>query len=151
MSEADARAVAAWHYPDEYAFNDWSADPDDLADLLDPTGWGQRYLAVDSAAYGLAGFFAFAPEGAAVEMGLGLRPDLTGRGVGLSFVEAGLAYAEQRYGPSDVVLRVPSFNVRAITVYERAGFQAVEKYEQETNGGLHPFVLMVRTSPHTHR
>ena len=36
-------AVAAWHYKDEYAFYDFEADADDLAELLDPAGWGDTY------------------------------------------------------------------------------------------------------------
>ena len=45
MTEADANAVAGWRYPGEYAFYDWTRDPDDLAELLDPAGWGRRYSA----------------------------------------------------------------------------------------------------------
>lgn len=39
MTAADAHAVAAWRYPAEYSFYDADADPDDLAELLDPAEW----------------------------------------------------------------------------------------------------------------
>jgi len=42
MTEADARAVAGWRYPGPYAFYDADQDPDDLAELLDPSEWGRR-------------------------------------------------------------------------------------------------------------
>jgi [ribosomal protein S18]-alanine N-acetyltransferase len=47
MTAADAHAIAAWRYPAEYSFYDANADLDDLAELLDPAEWGQRYFAAD--------------------------------------------------------------------------------------------------------
>jgi [ribosomal protein S18]-alanine N-acetyltransferase len=41
---------------------------------------------------------------------------------------------------------VAAFNRRAITVYERAGFQEVERFEHVTNGGRHAFIRMARTT-----
>jgi hypothetical protein len=37
MSQADAEAIARWQYPAPFSFYDWTSDPDDLAELLDPT------------------------------------------------------------------------------------------------------------------
>lgn len=71
------------------------------------------------------------------EIGLGLRPDLTGKGFGLRFVEAGVDYAATVLGATEFALAVAAFNRRAITVYERAGFRQVKRYPHETNGGIH--------------
>ncbi len=142
MTEPDARAVAAWRYPGEYAFYDLDADPGDLAELLDPARWGREYFAADDEAGRLAGFFVFKRLGDAIDVGLGLRPHLTGRGLGLEFLEAGLRFA----AAGRAVLRVAAFNRRAIAVYERAGFRVVERYEQPANGGLHPFIRMERAT-----
>jgi [ribosomal protein S18]-alanine N-acetyltransferase len=143
MTAADAGAIAAWHYPGEYRFYDADQDPDDLAELLDPAEWGTRYFAADAAG-GLAGYFVFKHRDAEVEIGLALRPDLTGRGLGAGFLEAGLRFAAERYGAARTVVAVAAFNRRAIAVYERAGFRAVERYEHATNGGVHPFIRMER-------
>src|SRR4051794_39826049 len=98
MTAADAEAVAGWRYPGEYAFYDATADPADLALLLDPAGWGTRYFAADLDGK-LAGFFEFKPAAGEVhELGLGLRPDLTGRGLGAAFLAAGLEFAAARFG-----------------------------------------------------
>ena len=83
-------------------------------------------------------------EGADVVVGLGLRPYLTGRGLGLRFVEAGIEFAVERFHPQRLRLAVASFNKRAITVYERAGFERVRAYDHETNGGVHCFLELVR-------
>jgi [ribosomal protein S18]-alanine N-acetyltransferase len=139
MTEEDASAIAAWRYPEPYAFYDWAQDPDDLAELLDPAEWGRRYFAADAEGR-LAGFFVFKAHDGSTEIGLGLRPDLTGRGLGASFLEAGL-----RFAPAERhTLAVAAFNQRAIRVYERAGFVVTERYTHRTNGADHAFLRMER-------
>jgi len=143
MAEADARAIAGWHYEGAYSFYDMEQDPDDLGELLDPANWGSSYFAVDDECGELVGFFCFAlSEPAVVEIGLGLRPDLTGRGLGPSFLETGLAFASAQYRPLGFRLAVAAFNTRAIRLYEGAGFRWVRTFVQETNGGQHEFVEM---------
>ena len=143
MTGADAAAIAAWHYPGAYAFYDAAQDPADLAELLDPTGWGRRYFAADAEGV-LAGFFVFKVDGATTEIGLGLRPDLTGRGLGAAFLRAGLEFAAERFGAERYTLSVAAFNRRAIAVYERGGFVATDRFQHHANGGLHLFIRMVR-------
>jgi ribosomal-protein-alanine N-acetyltransferase len=147
MTAADAHAVAAWRYPGEYSFYNADADADDLAELLDPAEWGQRYFAADETAHHeLAGFLEVKLTGPVAEIGLGLRPDLTGHGAGESFVRTCLRFASATLGAQSYTLAVAAFNHRAITVYERAGFQEVERFEHVTNGGLHAFVRMTRST-----
>ena len=148
MTETDARAVAAWHYPGVYSFYDWDQDADDLAELLDPAEWGRRYFAVDDGRE-LAGFVVFKLLDRVAEVGLGLRPDMTGRGLGDEFVGAALRFAADTLGAESYVLAVATFNRRAIAVYERAGFrQAGQHYQHRTNGGVHEFVRMTRGPLH---
>jgi len=143
MTAVDARAVAAWRYEGEYAFYDAAADADDLAELLDAGEWGRRYFSVDDDD-ALVGFVVLKASGGIVEIGLGLRPDLTGKGLGRDFVDAGLSFAAQRCGDPSFELAVAAFNERAITVYQRVGFEIVQRYLHETNGDVHPFVRMAR-------
>jgi [ribosomal protein S18]-alanine N-acetyltransferase len=145
MNEQEARAIARWHYEGPYAFYDMDQDADDLAELLNPRSWEEKYYAVFDEQGELAGFFTFTKDGEAVEIGLGLRPDLTGKGkgVGLEFVQAGLEFAKSEYAVSAFRLRVATFNRRAIRVYEQAGFRPVRVFMHETNGGKHEFLEMV--------
>ncbi len=144
MTEEQASAIAAWRYEGVYAFYDWDADPEDLDELLDASKRGDRYHAVLDDEGSLVGFFELTAEGPTVELGLGLRPDLTGRGLGLKFVSAGLEFARERYAPTTFRLKVATFNQRAIRVYERAGFQRCRNFRHRTNNAEFDFVEMSR-------
>jgi ribosomal-protein-alanine N-acetyltransferase len=143
MREAEAQEVAAWRYDAPYSFYDADADAGDLALLLSAEHREGRYFSA-LADGELVGFFGFGTDGGDVVVGLGLRPDLTGRGLGLEFVEAGLDFARGRFEPSRFRLSVATFNERAIRVYERAGFVPLRRYDHETNGGVYPFLDMAR-------
>ena len=144
MDEKDARAVAAWRYEAPYDFYDTVNDQDDLAELLDPQRREGAYFSAFDGSDALVGFFQLEKKGQSVEVGLGLRPDLTGKGFGLGFLLQGLEFARQRFSPKGFRLSVATFNERAIRVYERAGFRRVKVFMHHTNGGEHPFLLMTR-------
>jgi [ribosomal protein S18]-alanine N-acetyltransferase len=144
MSEEDAQRIASWRYEPPYSFYDADADADDLALLLGRESREGRYFAAFSNDE-LVGFFSFQSDADDVVVGLGLRPDRTGRGLGLQFVEAGLAFARDRFGRSRFRLSVATFNERAIRVYQRAGFLPLRTFDHKTNGGVHPFLEMSRS------
>ena len=146
MLEPEARAIAAWHYEPPYSFYDWTADENDLAELLSEEAREGAYFSALGAHDELVGFFGFKQQGATVEIGLGLRPDLTGRGLGLPFLEQGLDFARATLGPKRFSLSVAMFNERAIRVYERAGFERGRTFDHETNGGVHSFLEMTRSA-----
>ena len=144
MSQGEAEAIAVWSYEPPYDFYDAPADERDQAELLDPVRRGDRYFSARDAADVLIGFFDFRREDDVVVVGLGLRPDLTGRGLGQSFLEGGLAFAVEQYSPRRFKLSVAEFNARGIEVYRRAGFVMTRSFMHETNGGLFSFVEMER-------
>ncbi len=141
LTQSDAEKIASWHYEGEYAFYDYEADPEDLAELLDPELRGESMFAVRDSTGELVGFFAFQNTDGVVDFGLGLRPDLTGKGLGEKFVCAGLDFAQSRFSPKTIQLRVAAFNKRA-KVYKRVGFRVVEHYMNRTNGGEFEFIRM---------
>lgn len=143
MTQEEAQAIAEWRYPEPYSFYDWTADQDDVRELLDPALRGQAYWAVKDEDE-LVGHFSLKPKGDDLEIGLGLRPDLTGRGLGADFLAAGLEFARARFAPERFTLAVATFNKRAITVYERAGFARERVYMHATNGGEWEFLEMSR-------
>ena len=135
-TEALFTARATWRYPPPYDFYD-----DDGIPPLNP----ERFFSVLADDGSIAGFYYFEERGEAVFYGLGLRPDLTGRGLGLAFVKAGLEVAQRRFGPKRFVLDVAEFNERAIHVYERAGFRRTGSKSRLFEGwGDIPFVDVER-------
>jgi [ribosomal protein S18]-alanine N-acetyltransferase len=105
---------AAWRYPPPYDFYD-----DDGVPPKNP----EWFYGVHDEDGELVGFYVFAARGEAVFYGLGLRPDLTGRGLGQEFVDTGIAFARSTLCAGRIVLDVAAFNERALKVYERAGFR----------------------------
>ena len=112
-SESAIREIVQWRYGPPFEFYDGDGEPP-----LNP----ERFFEARDEARNLVGFFYFEERGEALFYGLGLRPDLTGRGLGLEFVRRGLEYIREHLGARTVILDVAAFNERAIRVYERAGF-----------------------------
>ncbi len=132
-----------WKYPAPYDFYDATADMEDYKEFITPTQWPDRFWQVRHGE-DLVGFFtADSGNDDRCEISLGLRPDLTGGGRGLSFLQAALALLEaEGLAQRPVVLSVAAFNLRAIKVYEAAGFTTVRTYSQPTNGSTYDFIEM---------
>ena len=94
-----------WRYPPPYDFYDGDVDPPENP---------ERFFAARDEDGELIGFYYFEPNPPDLDYGLGLRPDLTGRGLGLEFFLAGLRFARELYRPSRVYLHVAEFNERAL-------------------------------------
>ena len=142
LGQADAEEVAAWAYPGEYAFYDAAADADDLALLLDPERRGDDFYAAEGGDGRLAGYFQLKPGPEQVELGLGLRPDLCGRGLGQGFTQAGIDLIRRVHGDRPITLAVAAFNARAISVYERCGGPSPRSRTHNTAGRDWEFVDM---------
>jgi RimJ/RimL family protein N-acetyltransferase len=119
MLPADFAELATWRYEPPYDF--YAGDQEEP---LNP----ERYFAVRDDDCAMIGFYYYEPNGDVLDYGLGLRPDLTGRGFGLDFFRRGLEFARERYRPKLIRLHVAVFNERAIKVYERAGFRETGRH-----------------------
>ncbi len=119
MTAAEFAELGTWRYEPPYDFYDG-----DQEDPLNP----ERYFAVHDDGGGMTGFYYFEENGDVLDYGLGLRPDLVGRGLGLDFFHAGLEFARERYRPRLIRLHVAAFNERAIKVYEQAAFREVGRH-----------------------
>ncbi len=155
MNEADAQAIMTWHYEEPYAIYNMDSDLEDTAEMLDRRS---PHYAVRDEQGELIGFFSFGTsaqpwdtnepalytENKTIDVGLGMRPDLTGKGLGLAFVNAGLAFAREQFAPEHFRLFVLTFNERAIRVYEQAGFQRVQVFTQPNIHNEYEFLEMSR-------
>jgi RimJ/RimL family protein N-acetyltransferase len=134
MTEEGRVEMRSWRYPPPYDFYDGDVDP-----VLNP----ERHFGAFDEQGELVGFYYFEPKPPDLDYGLGLRPDLTGRGFGLEFFLAGLEFARERYAPRRVYLHVAEFNERARKVYERGGFEVVSRHMRSFERfGEVPFLTM---------
>ena len=145
-NEAYGHEVATWHYEPPLDFYDLASDPADAAAMLDPAR-DEHHRAVLDEEGRLEAFWYFDRHGDVTEVGIGLRPDLTGRGLGESFLNAQLEYAASRWQPATFRLFVAAWNERAITLYRRFGFREVARETRHfALVGDHEFVQMERAA-----
>ncbi len=145
MTPEYAADIVTWRYPAPY-------DCYDVADVepaffLDPAN---EFFALVSGAE-MIGFRSFgadgqvpggAYEGPALDTGGGLRPSLTGQGLGRSAIATGLEFGRQRFAPTAFRVTVASFNTRALRVVASLGFQPVSSFAATTDGRR--FQILVR-------
>ena len=149
---ADAWAVLGWRY--EAPYDIYNADPAtaqaSAAALLDPAN---HYFVATGPDGTLVGFCCYGADARVaggdygdpdlLDVGLGLRPDLTGGGHGGRFVAAVLAFGRAQLGARRYRLTVAAFNARARRVYERAGFRETGRFRRGGLPDAPEFVLMV--------
>jgi len=145
MTQQEAQEIANdWKYDGVYSFYDTTADAEDYSELFDAKKRGDRYFSCYSDNE-LVGYYCIEIlEENKIELGLGLNPEHTGKGLGLSFVNAVMNYIVSMYGSNDFFLSVALFNERAIKVYKKAGFTEIGVFIQNTNGGDHEFLRMMK-------
>jgi ribosomal-protein-alanine N-acetyltransferase len=153
VREAHVREILTWHYDPPYDIYDpGSGDiENDVRYFLDPqtncyalTGRDGELLA-----YCTFGQDARVPGGdyrpEALDIGLDVRPDLTGQGRGLVFVQAVLKFARERFAPVVCRVTVAAFNQRALRVWEKAGFRRTQGFDRVKDGM--PFVILTSGCP----
>jgi ribosomal-protein-alanine N-acetyltransferase len=96
------------------------------------------------------GWAAFYTENNDFWLSLGLRPDLTGRGLGTEFVSECVNYAisHDKLTRGTIKLAVALFNQRAVKVYQRAGFVETNRTIRDTHIGRVDFIEMERHVAH---
>jgi ribosomal-protein-alanine N-acetyltransferase len=150
MDEASARAVPEWRYDAPYDI--YNINPDDVEKemqlFLDPQN---AYHTITDEHGDLVAYCCFGPDGqvpggdyraAALDIGLGVRPDLTGQGRGLTYVNAVLDFARRTFPPTAFRVTVAEFNKRALRVWKKAGFRPVQIFQRREDSL--PFVILTR-------
>ena len=144
MTQKQAEDIAYnWHYHAEYSFYDMEADEEDLVEFLDPKKRGESMFVAMNGQH-VVGYFCFNKvDNDIIDIGLGMKPNLTGSGRGVEFLKSGLDFAKFTYNPDQITLSVATFNHRAIKVYKTVGFVEMQTFMQDTNGSSFEFIKMV--------
>jgi [ribosomal protein S18]-alanine N-acetyltransferase len=136
ISEDDVRQVATWVYEPPYDIYNLDAAPIDdlLASFMDPAN---AYHAITDEDGELIAFCCFGPDARvtggdyslpALDVGIGLRPDLTGQGLGPGIIGAALDYADAVLHPAVFRVTIGAFNRRSIRAFEKVGFHEVSRF-----------------------
>jgi GNAT superfamily N-acetyltransferase len=150
--------MAGWRYEPPYDVYDLGKGEDVervVEDLLNPEF---AYTAILDPAGALVAFCCFGADArvpggdyraAALDIGLGVRPDLTGQSQGSAYAQAVLDYVASTSSAEsaedvEVAYRVTiaAFNVRARRVWEKLGFRPTQRFNSAHDG--RPFILYVR-------
>jgi [ribosomal protein S18]-alanine N-acetyltransferase len=149
MTEDFAIQILQWQYESPYDFYNNELTDESLKELMNDT-----YLAVidenkQITGYYCTGISAIVPAGKEygaynenmIDLGLGLKPGLTGAGRGRSFLTFILQNIENANIESlPLRLTVANFNKRAIKLYEKVGFIT----QQSFNSNGIPFQTMIK-------
>ena len=133
-----------WKYDGIYTFYDMTADAEDYEEFIDEhlRNQNDHYEALEN--HTLFGFFCVIQENASIEIGLGMRPDVCGKGKGKQFVKQILDFLGHNYKFDTLVMHVASFNQRAIKVYRSCGFKDSGITKRRSNGGVYEFLTLVK-------
>lgn len=133
MDRDGALAISFWTYEAPFDFYNMDARNEGINELLD----GAYFKILDE--HELIGFCCFGnsakvpvgsqygayPDNGTVDIGLGMRPDLTGNGKGYTFFNSILEFAQDELKANLFRLTVARFNERAIALYKKFGFEPV--------------------------
>ncbi|MGB0387075.1 MAG: GNAT family N-acetyltransferase [Ardenticatenaceae bacterium] len=138
IREAEARQIALWRYEGAYAF--YNGDAEDIEQIeasvqsyLNPA---YHYYSMRNESAELIGYCCFGEDARvtggdysgndreeALDVGVGMRPDLTGQGHGTAFMAAILDFARHHFAPHTFRVTIASWNNRALRLAQKAGFQ----------------------------
>lgn len=146
MTEAEKELIAAWTYTGDYEIYNMPSYQEQKAQgvgLGNPLCANNFYSYYDGDV--LIGFTNILEEPGEVFIGIGVAPNLCGRGYGQNILELAYKISKTYYPDKPLYLEVRSWNRRAIECYKKAGFTPDGKIvEQETMLGTGQFLRMVK-------
>lgn len=150
MDETSARTILSWCYDEPYAL--YNMAPGQIEESLQAfLDRHNAYHAITDEHGDLMAYCCFGPDAQvlggdynadALDVGIGVRPDLTGRGLGFTLLNAVLGFARRMFTPSMFRATVAEFNKRALRVCEKVGFRPVQTFQRDRDGRA--FVVLVR-------
>lgn len=139
LDTSHAIQICEWVYDPPfhiYQWPSWQQMKEDGIEFGDSVLREKQYAAVLDSQFGLIGFAQFFPITGVTRLGLGLRPDLCGQGLGPAFTELIIREARRRSPQNEIDLEVLVWNTRAIRAYEQVGFHITDTYSRSTPTGI---------------
>ncbi|MCL4267391.1 MAG: GNAT family N-acetyltransferase [Anaerolineae bacterium] len=147
IASEDLPVLLTWQYEppyDIYSLGDGRTDAPALAEaadyFLDPVYCFYSVVEADSGeltavvSFGLDGQVSggdYSQE--ALDIGMAVRPDLTGHGLGSQFAGAAITFAWHTFHPPRLRVTIADFNERARRVWEKHGFRPGQSFVSSAN------------------
>jgi len=151
LEKEHALMILSWRYTSPYDYYNFDADTiqEDLHYLLDAKN---DFWAILNLQGELEGYCSFGSDGQvpggdysaeALDIGMGIRPDLVGQGRGKQYAQAVVEHGTNKYRAQQLRVTIAEFNKRAQRVWAQLGFEQVEKFVKI--GSEEEFVIMACT------
>jgi [ribosomal protein S18]-alanine N-acetyltransferase len=123
LTRADAQEIARWRYEEPYSLYD-GGDPDRLLEYTYFAGLDEDGALVGFCCFGEdARVPGLNEETGILDLGAGLRPELTGLGLGGPYLREACRFGRELYGPERLRVVIAAFNRRAQMVAHALGFE----------------------------
>jgi len=150
LTETQIHEFISWQYDGPYAMYSMTDENEDelIAFFSDPVN---GYFAIVDETGAIWGFCNFGEDAQvpggdysleAIDVGMGMRPDLTGKGQGVDYAQAVFDFAQKQYPGQTFRATIAAFNQRAQKVCLKHGFKVVDRFERTKD--KRPFVILIR-------
>lgn len=140
-TKEDIQAFLSWHFEGVYSFYDNDIQKEKL-DWYWSSIENEDAFSIYNDHNELVGSCEFSIDEGEYIMGLQMKPELTGQGMGVEFSNAVIKFGKERYDFKALYLAVATFNKRATKVYEKLGFEVIEEDVWNIRGNDYNFLIM---------
>jgi [ribosomal protein S18]-alanine N-acetyltransferase len=144
LTEDMAREVCNWKYEGEYSVYNYLS-----WDEMVLQGWSicredsrqKSFIGLVDQEDNLVAAVQLQDQGDDVQLGINLKPELCGQGLGKKVIAMTLAESRKRYPNKPVMLEVRAWNKRAINCYKSQGFE-ITGIKRATKGTDNEYYIM---------
>lgn len=150
--EKSAREFVQWKY--ESPYDVYNCPPEDVEKAIqyniDPVNnlysmFNQNEELIGYCSYGRD---AQVPGGdyseEALDIGMMIKPELTGQGMGAAYAEEVIRNGVNKYEPKKLRVTIAAFNKRAMRTWEKNGFQQAQSFKRNNSEDGMEFVIMTK-------
>ncbi|EDL64503.1 GNAT family N-acetyltransferase [Bacillus sp. SG-1] len=142
----DIEEFLTWTYDGIYAFYDNDIQQEKIDGFRESIDSDRAFsvFTKDGTLAGNCEFFNVADDDddEVLAVGVQMKPSLTGKGYGSSFMDAIINEGRGIFKYDHLELAVVDFNKRAIKLYENAGFKRKGEFQNEIRGTTYDFIIM---------
>lgn len=144
FTEELAKEITTWRYEEEYEIYNLPSWDEIINKQISLCKKEKRknFIGYLNEENNLIGFVNLVDEGDSVFLGIGVKPEYCGVGIGKQIIKMALDECSKRYENKPIILEVRSWNKRAIKCYESQGFKIVKIKKQETYAGFGEIFVM---------